>query len=281
MFRPKAAIVVAGLLLGLTAAWVLKAADPADGKSQKADTSAAQPGASSPATDNEPARKNPADPTAELRRLLPDYDVWIDSKNKQVVIGGQVCLTQGPLEMFAVPKNTKEHEAVVSVNTKASFVHTALLVVGAKPGGTVKFDPKYIPASGTKVEVLIYFTDEKGNQKKVRAQEWIRDMKTKKAMEYPWVFAGSGFIKDEANQKETYLAEAGDFICVSNFPDAMLDLPIESTSANEELMFEAFTQNIPPRGTKVTLVLTPQIEKQPTADKSKKSRRIKKNNYRK
>ena len=271
MFRPKAAIVVAGLLLGLTAAWVLKAADPADGKSQKVDTSASQPGAKSPAADSGPAQKNPAKPTAELRRLMPEYDVWIDAKNKQVVIDGQVCLTQGPLEMFAVPKNTKEHEAVVSVNTKAFAVHAALLAVGAKPGGTVKFDPQYTPASGTKVEVLIYFTDEKGNQKNVRAQEWIRDMKTKKAMEYPWVFAGSGFIKDEQTNLETYLAEAGDFICVSNFPDAMLDLPIESTSANEELMFEAFTQNIPPRGTKVTLVLTPQIEKQPTADKSNKS----------
>ena len=75
------------------------------------------------------------------------------------------------------------------------------------------------------------------------------------------MFAGSGFYVDEATKKQYYMAEAGDFICVSNFPDAMLDMPIESTSDNDDLMFEAFTENIPPRGTKVTVVLAPEIEK--------------------
>ena len=36
--------------------------------------------------------------------------------------------------MFAVTKGTKEHEAVVSVNTKAYVVHAALLAVGAESG---------------------------------------------------------------------------------------------------------------------------------------------------
>jgi hypothetical protein len=31
-------------------------------------------------------------------------------------------------------------------------------------------------------------------------------------------------------------------------------------------MFEAFTENIPPRGTKVTMVLIPEIEKKPAGD---------------
>ena len=247
MVRPSAAILVVGLLLGLTAAVVLKAADP------------------------EPPRKNPANPTAELRRLVPSSDVWIDAKNKQVVLGGEVCLIRGPLEMFVVPKGTKEHESVVAVNTKAAYVHTALLAIGANPGSTVKFEPKYTPATGPKIEILVFWTDEKGNQKKARAQDWIRDVKTKKAMEYPFVFAGSGFIKDDQTGNEYYLAEAGDFICVSNFPDAMLDLPIESTSANEDLLFEAFTENIPPLGTKVTLVLTPELDKKPAGAKSEKS----------
>jgi hypothetical protein len=37
----------------------------------------------------------------------------------------------------------------------------------------------------------------------------------------------------------------------------MLDLPIESSQANGELLFQAFTANIPPKGTKVRLVLIP------------------------
>lgn len=211
--------------------------------------------------DAAPSPKNPTDPTATLKQLEPDCDVWIDPKNKQVIILGTVCLTHGPLEMFAVPKGTKEHESIVAVKTKAAVVHAGLLAVGAKNGETVRYQPKYQPATGDKVEILVFWTDEKGEQHKARAQDWIRDLKTKKAMTYPWVFAGSQFYEDEESKKRYYMAEAGDFICVSNFPDAMLDLPIESTSDNDELLFEAFSENIPPRGTKVTLVLVPQIEK--------------------
>jgi hypothetical protein len=205
--------------------------------------------------------KNPADPTAPLKRLSEEYPVWLDAKNKQVVMDGVVCLTRGPLEMFACTKGTKEHESVVAVPTKAFVVHAALLALGAKPGSPVKFDPKFTPPSGAKVDIWVYWDDEKGKQHKARAQDMVRRVKSKKAMEYPWVFAGSGFYVDEETKKQYYLAEAGDFICVSNFPSAMLDVPMESTSDNEDLLFEAFTENIPPKGTKIKLVLAPQIEK--------------------
>jgi hypothetical protein len=35
----------------------------------------------------------------------------------------------------------------------------------------------------------------------------------------------------------------------------MMDLPIPSSVSNEALLFEAFTERIPPRGTKVRLLL--------------------------
>ena len=100
------------------------------------------------------APKNPLNPAAELRRLHPDCDAWVDVKDKQVVMQGEVCLTQGPLEMFAVTKGTKEHEAVVSVSTKAQVVHAALLLVGAKSGKPVEYVPAYKPPSGDKVEIM-------------------------------------------------------------------------------------------------------------------------------
>jgi hypothetical protein len=134
------------------------------------------PGAN--AVDTTPG-KNPADPAAELRRLQPEHDVWIDSKNKHVVMEGEICLTRGPLEMFACIKGTKEHESVVAVKTKAFVVHAALMALGALPGNTVKYQPKYVAASGPKVEVLVFWTDEKGDQKKARAQDWVRNLKTK------------------------------------------------------------------------------------------------------
>ena len=204
-----------------------------------------------------------------LKRLTKDYDLWVDLKRKLVVVDGQICMREGVLEMFACPKGTKEHEAIVAVNCKAQFLHAALLAVGAKPGKPMQYEPEYKPATGTVVDVYVLWKDEKGNNQKVKAQEWIKDIKTGKPMSHAWVFAGSRFWTDPDTKKEYYSADGGDLICVSNFVTAMLDLPIPSSQTNAELMFGTFPDRIPPLGTKVRLVLIPQLdakaEAKPTA----------------
>jgi hypothetical protein len=220
--------------------------------------------------------KTPPIDTAKLKQVSPDAAVWIDKENKRVIVEGQVCLTRGLLEMFACPRDTKEHESIVSVNAKAYLVHAALLALGAKQGQPVRFDPQYVPASGARVDVFCFWTDDQGNEKQVPAQEWIRNLKTKKPMEYHWVFAGSDFWLDESTGKRHYLGDAGDFICVSNFPSATLDLPVKSPQDNENLLHEAFTEKIPPRGTKVTLALVPRLEKDAKKTGKEASKAVKK-----
>ena len=202
-----------------------------------------------------------------LTRVAKDYDIWIDPKRKAVIVDGQVCLREGMLEMFAVPKGTKEHEACVAVNAKPQFVHAALLAVGAKAGTPVKFNPKYEPATGQIVDVWVLWRDELGQNQKVKAQEWIKQTKTGKPMTYNFVFAGSGFFKDPEDGKEYYHADGGDFICVSNFPTATLDLPVKSSQDNTDLQFEANTEKIPAKGTKIRLVLVPRAEEKQDSEK--------------
>ena len=206
-----------------------------------------------------PVEAPPADlENAEgLVRLHPKYDVWIDKARKRVVMRGEVCLRKGALELFACLKRSKEHEAILAVATEAHIVHAALLAVGAIPGNPVQYRPEFRPAAGAEVEVTLFWTDPNGKPQRARGQEWVRDYRTKKELSFPWVFAGSGFYVDEESGKRYYLAEDGDLICVSNFPSAMLDLPIESTQSNEGLLFEAYTDRIPEIGTPVTVVLTP------------------------
>lgn len=194
------------------------------------------------------------------KRLVPEYDVWIDRQRNLVILDGEVCLREGQLEMFACPRGTKEHESIVACNTKAFVVHAALLSVGAEVGHPVQFTPKYVPAAGSEVEIYLLWFDSAGKRRTARAQEWIRNAETDEEMTYNWVFAGSGFWTDEASGKRHYQAEAGDFICVSNFSSAMLDLPVESTQANQGLLFAAYTERIPPIGTKVRLVLAPKVD---------------------
>ncbi len=196
-----------------------------------------------------------------LVKLTKEHDVWIDPKRKWVVVDGIVCLREGQLEMFACPRDTKEHESVVAVNAKARYVHAALLAVGSRVGHPVKFDPKYVPATGTVVDIAVLWRDKKGVKQVMRAQDWVQNFRSKKPLPYPWVFGGSGFWTDDSTGERHYYGDGGDFICVSNFPSATLDLRVASSQANSNLTFMANTENIPSQGTKVRLVLMPRIAK--------------------
>ena len=216
--------------------------------------------AEKPAEKPTPEKQGDKTPEGTVR-LSKKHDVWLDTKRKAVVIDGKICLREGQLEMFACPKGTKEHESIVALNCLPEEVHAGLLALGAKPGTPVKFDPEYKPATGEVVDVYVLWKEADGTSKEVRAQEMIKHAKTGKAMAYDWIFAGSGFYKDEQTGRLHYQANGGDFICVSNFPSATLDLPVASTDANGGLLFHAFTENIPPKGTDVRVVLAPRLKK--------------------
>lgn len=193
-----------------------------------------------------------------LTRLSPKDTVWFHPQNHFVVVEGTIVLREGPLEMFACLRHTKEHESIVAVDSKAFVVHAALLAVGAEPGAPVQFAPEYRAATGTPVTVEVVWNDVNGKMQRVNARRWIRDFHTGKTLDHDWVFAGSGFWTDPETQEKHYNAEGGDLICVANFPTAMLDLPVKSSQLDADRSFQANTKRIPPLGTRVYLVLTPQ-----------------------
>lgn len=204
-----------------------------------------------------PAAARPAaDRHQDLRRLSPVEELWIDPVRREVVVGGVIALDRGPIEVFACPRHTKEHEAIVATAASARLVHAALLAIGLEPGRPVSFDPEYVAAEGPAVEVRVRWTDDAGHPHDRRAQDLIRQAVSKAPLDADWVFAGSVFWKDPADGQEHYQADGGDLICVSNFPTATLDLPLESSPSNDALMFEAFAERVPPRGTPVELVLS-------------------------
>ena len=197
-----------------------------------------------------------ADPHPDLRRLSPDHAIWLDAGRREVVVGGVVALAEGAIEVFACPERTKEHEAVVATRCPARLVHAGLLAIGLEPGRPVSHHPEYVAAAGPAVAIRVRWTDAAGESRECRAQDWVRDTQTGRGLESEWVFAGSGFWQDPADRVEHYQADGGDMICVSNFPTAMLDLPIQSSESNESLLFEVFAGRVPPRGTAVELVLS-------------------------
>jgi hypothetical protein len=221
-----------------------------------------------------PAPAAPAAPKAATQRGELGKNVVLETLpdgHRRVLVQAEVCFREGPLEMFLCRTNTKEHESVVHADIDARHVHAGLLAAGAKAGGPVQFEPKYQPARGSVIKVTVEYTRD-GKTVTVPAQEWVRDAKTRKALPYDWVFAGSVLFPnpDDPKKPPLYAANGGDVICVSNFPDAMLDLPVNSPQEDAERQYEAFTEHIPPLGTKVTVILEPAKESDPGTNGDKK-----------
>lgn len=255
--------------------------------------------------------------------LNPAGTVLLDKAGKRVLLKGTVVLQQGALELLCCLKQTKEHEAIVSIDAKAFVIHTALLALGAKPGTPVRFDSQLQPPTGQRIDVYVNWKEASGKVRREPAQYWIRhatrrffgeplerlpdgvvfpktmemrydrkhkelswygqmtkeekaallalstdkpyrkaiesffDRSQSRVMEAGWVFAGSGFYTDPDTGKKIYLAEDGDLICVANFAGAMLDIAAESSAGNDGLLFEAYTERIPPKETPVTIELIP------------------------
>jgi hypothetical protein len=192
------------------------------------------------------------------KRLSKKDEIWIDPKAKEVIIAGHVCLSRGGLEMFICPEGTKEHESIIAAHALSSQVHACLIKLGADPGKSTSWDPEYRAAYGPSIDVMLKWQDaETKKTKTMPAKQWIRNFKTKKAMTETWVFGGSEFWKDPDSGDQVYYGDSGELICLSNFGTATIDVNVESSQANAGLLYEAFTENIPPIGTKVYAIIKP------------------------
>ena len=115
------------------------------------------------------------------------------------------------------------------------------------------------PMTVAQRDKLLPLSQDAGYQKAIR--EFFKQGQSRQ-LDADWVFVGSGYYVDEKTGQKTYLAEGGDLICVSNFPTAMLDLAIKSSDKEAEgILFEPWTERVPPKGTEVTMELVPILAK--------------------
>ena len=225
-----------------------------------------------PMDDRRPAPPDLGPPLVDdlknLQRLDPVDLVWITRDRASVVVQGQICQTQAPLETFACLRGTKEHESVIVVYSSAHTIHAGLLATGIEPGNPVQFYPDFIPGRGPEVEVTVVWKNEQQKTVRARGQEMVRNVSKKQPMKEPWVFVGSRFVKYDDGE-EFYMADGeGVLIGVANFTGAVLDIPVRSSDSGASLLFEALTEKIPPLATPVTLLLTPKRQEGESEKKS-------------
>lgn len=204
------------------------------------------------------AEDQPAPADKSIVEITPQ--LHMDLKNKEVILDAEVVLTEGPLELLLCPRRTKEHESILAAEVDPRSFQLALISVGAEPGSPAQIEPEYKPATGQKLKIEVEWEYD-GKTKRQDAREWIRSMAENsdkpRPMSADFVFAGSRFIRVPGESRARWLGDEGDLVCVSNFPGSVIDVSIKSDSADASRLFEAWTERIPPKGTKVRVYFKP------------------------
>jgi hypothetical protein len=204
---------------------------------------------------------------ASKKRVVvgPNVVLEIQGRIRRVVISSSVCLRQGRMEGLltrAAKGKSKDHEYALAADIDARHLHTALVLANASKGAPVKYEPKFVAPSGTPIKITLRY-EQGGKTVTVPAGQWFRHVKTNKPLELDWVFAGSfdGPNPEKEGGLPYYMANHGAVISVCNVPTAVLDLPCRSPKPPNDRHWEANTDRIPARGTRVEVILEPVARK--------------------
>jgi hypothetical protein len=182
--------------------------------------------------------------------------VRIDAKKKQIRVECQALNVDMPLEFFCVMNGGPEHETVLRTAAKPSAIHFGLLALGLTPGEPAHYDKPtntWFPPSGAPLQISCEY-QLKGKTITVPANRMMRSVKTKQEMPpFTWVFDGSRVMPDG-----TYAADITCYVVsIVNFDLTMIDVPELASNANETLEWEFNPDLVPPKGTKVTMIIEP------------------------
>ncbi len=244
-------------------------------------TGALVAGAEPPVSPVSPVSPPPLAPSVKLPGLS------IDVVKRQVDVDATICLTNGALELIACTKDSKEHESIIVVGARASHIHAALLLLGAKAGSPAMRRPLDgdnirwldIPPSGDLIDIFLVCPDAEGKMVERPLSDFVCRTDEDEDEEEPaakaaakkfpssFLFAGS-LMRKNAEGPAEYLAESsGNIISIATFGDELLCLPDIESQENGSLLWQIDTTHLPKLGTKVTLRLRPQ--KQPAKEPKK------------
>ncbi len=204
--------------------------------------------------------------TQPAKKKIPA--IRIDRKAGTVAFETQVCGREGmdggplQLELLLTKVRGKTHEAILQTDVAGWQIHAGLVALGL-PRGKPKvwrYDldtgaETNMPPRGPKVDIFLQWVDAKGRKHHVPASQWLKSADPDATVKPPseWVFVGSIL-----GPHGGYAADAeGEFVTTANFGTAILDVPFVSSDSNAELYFLSRPDEIPPLGTKVTMILKP------------------------
>ncbi|MEZ6127824.1 MAG: YdjY domain-containing protein [Planctomycetaceae bacterium] len=106
--------------------------------------------------------------------LNPEGTVFLDRKQKRVLLRTQVACQDCLLEMLCCTEQTKEHESLLWLRGRAYVVHSGLLALGTKPGKPAVFSPEFQPPTGPTINIFVNWVDADGKLQRADARTWMQ-----------------------------------------------------------------------------------------------------------
>jgi hypothetical protein len=200
---------------------------------------------------------------AAFAELLSGMSIGYDARARTVSAEGWVNMRSGLIEVFACTPEGKTHEAVVALDCVPSGLHAGLLALGLQPGRPVEAGTgdEYRPPTGDGVIVEVEWSDEAGELRRARAEDWIWHVREERPMpRTAWIFAGSFVQQPTAGGgRGTY---AADYVksLVTTYHDASSILENPYPEGADDTMYYANERAVPPVGTPVTVYFSPAPE---------------------
>ncbi len=122
----------------------------------------------------------------------------LNAQEKEMRLPAVLNMVKGPLEYLLVGENGAAHEALFVSKVTPFEMNVALLLLGYKPCETffTKATPEKYPeplknpviTPEARIDVWVEFRNEAGEEKRVRAENWIHNLKTNAPVsDGPWV----------------------------------------------------------------------------------------------
>ena len=198
---------------------------------------------------------------------------WADGhlqiEEKKLVLKGKISEAlgeydshlKGAVEYLICGHNGKEYESIVVVNATAKEIYDALeklgVAVGTPPGYDEEKDEP-TPPKGTAFNIYVEWKDS-DKAKKVRAEELIFNVKTKKPMQQvAWIYSGSRIVSDlDSDDEDAMIPQAfmsNDIVALKRFDaSALFQNPLPESE--EENIYKKNDALMPKLGTPVTLTI--------------------------
>jgi len=183
--------------------------------------------------------------------------ITVDKRARTVRFPATVNMAEGVLEYLLVTDKGKTHESLLATAVSPYQLNIAMLLLGARPtpeitdlppeqltAGTLKSAPEL---AGDNADIFISWKHG-GEQRKVRAEEWIDSLAAKAPMTVgPWIYTGSAIY-----QKRFLAQEEGSIVALVTDPAALINNPRPSN--RDDTNWSARKDKIPATGTPVEII---------------------------